>query len=338
MQTLKNPLDIPVTSKAGISVQNQPIAVLDKMFQTIKKSGKRVLVTGGFGYIGSELVRQLARHEIDHLSVDMKNPEGKNTLSLDLCNKIKTAGVIEKFKPDVFVHCGTHSALAYRDRFLASFNEDAAALTNILEALAKLPSCRLIYFSSSYVYSGLAPSEPIVESTPLQPSHNFGVAKSFFEQLALRGHPSTVVFRLSSVFGPGNALNPNAVFNMAKECLESGSLTVWGAGSRKMQYVSMQDVLTYICEAFTLQPGVNNLGGSEYPSVAESAGAIAEFFRAKVVFLDGKKEGETLPFMDTAKLKQSVANHFTPFSDSLNEYLELLRTEFSAASLNSSKF
>jgi len=315
----------------------QSIAVLDKMFQKIKKSSKRVLVTGGFGYIGSELVKEFVRHEIEYISIDAKNTAGKNMLSFDLCDRKKTVDVIEKFKPDVFVHCGTHSAMAYRDRFLASFNEDISALTNILEALVKFPSCRLIYFSSSYVYSGISSTVPVVESMPLQPVHNFGVAKSFFEQLAIRSHPNTVVFRLSSVFGPGNALNPNSVFNMAKECLETGSLTVWGTGSRKVQYVSMQEVLTYICEAFSFHPGISNLGGNEYTSVAESARAIAEFFGAKVVFLDDKKEGETLPFMSTKKLKQQDGDYFTPFRYSMNEYLESLRIEFPIAKSNQPK-
>ncbi len=296
------------------------------MLEKIWKSDTKVLVTGGLGYVGSELVKQLEHHGIDYVSVDKKNPAAKKrVIFLDLCDRQKTAEVIGKFKPDVFVHCGTNSALAYCDHFLESFREDAAAIANILESLSKLPGCRLVYFSSSYYYSGHSPKERVSELVSLQPSHNFGVAKSFFEQLVLRSHPNTVVFRLSSVFGPGNASNPNAVFNMAKECLETGRLTVWGTGSRKMQYIYMKDVITYICEVFTLQPGIYNLGGNEYLSVAEAAKMIADFFGASLVFLKDKKEGETLPFMETAKLKRSLADHISPFKDSLKEYLELLR-------------
>lgn len=305
------------------------------MLEKIWKSCTKVLVTGGFGYIGAELVKQLVRQGIDYVSVDKKNPATrKNVISLDLCDRQKTAEVIGKFNPDVLIHCGTNSALAYRDHFLESFREDAIAIANIIEALSKLPGCRLVYFSSSYCYSGLSPKERVTESVSLQPSHNFGVAKSFFEQLVLRSHPSTVIFRLSSVFGSGNAINPNAVFNMAKECLETGTLTVWGTGSRKMQYVYMQDVLNYICEAFTLEPGIYNLGGNEYFSVAESASMISDFFGARVVFLKDKREGEMLPFMDTAKLKRISADHITPFRDSLKKYLVLLRDTILIASSN----
>jgi len=158
------------------------------------------------------------------------------------------------------------------------------------------------------------------------------VAKAFFEQLALRTHPSTLVYRLGSVFGPGTDLHPNAIVNMAKECQETGRLTIWGAGSRRMQYVLMQDVLTYIGRAFTLPPGIYNLGGGDYVSVAESAETIARFFGAQVVFLRDKKEGDTLPFMDTAKLRQSSGDFFTPFTDSLAEYLGFLSRDQPATS------
>lgn len=298
------------------------MTAIGELLDECRRTKTRILVSGGFGYIGSEYVKQLEIHGIDYVSVDKNNPPGKRTVSLDLCNKEKTAKVISSFKPDVFVHCGTNSALAYRDHFLGSFTDDAAAMANILESLSLLPACRLVYFSSSYSYSGLSTKDRVSESVALQPSHNFGVSKSFFEQLALRNHPSTVTFRLSSVFGSGNALNPNAVLSMAKECIETGKLTVWGTGSRKVQYVYMRDVLAYICEARVLQPGIYNLGGNEYVSMAEIANMVADFFGASLVFLKDKKGGETLPFMDTAKLKRFSADQFTPLKDSLDEYLK----------------
>jgi hypothetical protein len=51
---------------------------------------------------------------------------------------------------------------------------------------------------------------------------------------------------------------------------------------------------------------------------------VADYFGAEVILAKDKKEGETLPFMDTAKLKRSAAAYMTPFKASLNEYLDLL--------------
>jgi len=290
--------------------------------------GMQILVTGGFGYVGTALVQELERRGINYLSVDKRYPPGSaNQVSIDLRNDQQTADVIERYSPTVLVHCGTNSALAYRDNFLEAFREDAAALTNLLAQLSNRPGCRLISISSSYCYSALPTQNPVVEATPLQPSHSFGIAKAFFEQLAFRCHPNTVVFRLSSVFGPGNAVHPNAIFNLTQECLETGRLTIWGTGSRKMQYVYIGDVVAYLIEAFSLPAGLYNLGGNEYLSVAESAKIITSSLKGELVFLKDKSEGETLPFMDNAKLKRHGGDRITPFEVSLKEYLDFLQSE-----------
>ena len=291
------------------------------MIQKIK-----VLVTGGFGYIGSELIKELQQRDINYLSIDRLNQPDPRNLSFNLCEREKTIKTIRDFQPDILVHCGTHSAIAYHDNFPESFKEDFQALTNILEALSTIPNCRLIYFSTSYVYSGLPSNIKVNENQPLLPEHNFGIGKSFFEKFILKNHINSLVFRLSSVFGSGNYLHPNTIFNLAKECLETDKVTVWGSGERMMQYVFMKDVINYIFEAFYMSPGIYNLGGNEYISVASTAKTIADFFGARIVFLENKTEGETLPFIVNHKLKTaSNKDFFTPFPTALTEYLNSVK-------------
>ena len=248
-----------------------------------------------------------------------------NVQSLDLKDAAKTSKVISDFKPDVIIHCATHSALAYRDHLSNSFQEDFSATVNILNALAGMPDCRLIYLSSSYVYSGLPANHNYDESSPLAPKHNFGIAKSFFEQFILKIHPNTVIFRLCSVFGSGQALHPNVILTFAEECLKSNSLTVWGRGERKLQYIYMKDVVNTILRSVGLASGIYNLGGDDYISVRDTATDIAKFFSVKVDFLENKPEGETLPFLSNQKIKNIIKNNvFSPFSIALGEYLKSL--------------
>ena len=56
----------------------------------------------------------------------------------------------------------------------------------------------------------------------------------FFEQMLLREYSNSLIFRLSSVFGEGNYLHPNAIEVMAKEAITNKTLTVWGHGKRKI--------------------------------------------------------------------------------------------------------
>jgi nucleoside-diphosphate-sugar epimerase len=291
----------------------------------IMSKNKSVLVTGSCGYIGSELIDRLQADKVNYLGFDKLNSDLKQMLCLDMCDRASTVRTIRQFLPDRLVHCGTHSALAYKNNFLESFSEDAAALINILNSLKELPSTRLIFFSSSYVYSGIDTNITIKETSLLKPTHNFGLAKSFFEQLVFRNHPNSVAFRLASVFGPGKAQHPNAVENMAKESLAQNQLTVWGLGKRKMQYVYIEDVIEHIISAFSIEPGIYNLGANEYTCVGETAGVIAELCNSKLIFLKDKKEGESLPFMDNASLKKVSKKDFTPLALALEKYLKVLR-------------
>ncbi|OGQ37542.1 MAG: hypothetical protein A2W61_05640 [Deltaproteobacteria bacterium RIFCSPLOWO2_01_44_7] len=288
----------------------------------LKKENRKVLVTGAYGYIGSWVAKELGENDIESCLIDKVSLDLPNSHQFDLRDSQKSLDCVEQFKPDLFIHCATHSALAYQQHFADSFREDCEILTSILAALSKRSHCRFVYLSSSYVYSGLPEKTVVNEESPLKPIHNFGVAKSFFEQFALKQYSDTVALRLFSVFGPGNYLFPNSVHNMIQECRETGRVTIWGEGKRKMQYVFIRDVLKAIEEACFLEPGIYNVGGNEYLSVAETAKNIAALLNADVVFVKDKKEGETLPFGDNAKFKQACGKDcFTSFEEALKEYL-----------------
>lgn len=286
----------------------------------------KVVITGSLGYIGSELLKQASKHDITCLPIDKEYQSRSEGTRLNLRDYKKTAKAIKNFGPDIFLHAGTHSALAYRDNFLSSFTEDFEVMASVLKSLSQMPDCKMIYFSSSYVYSGLATNQKVYENNPLKPNHNFGIAKAFFEQFILKNRPNSIIFRLSSVFGPGKAKNPNTVLNFAKECLQKKRITVWGAGTRKIQYIYMKDVINCVLQSFNLKPGIYNLGGDDYVSVADVARTIAAFYKAKVTFLKDKLEGEALPFLDNDKLKTALKKKlFTPFSTALMEYLNTLK-------------
>ena len=285
-----------------------------------------ILVTGSSGYLGTELSDQLWSAGVDFVGVDQEPGFGPEGRLLNLAEEGPVRALFKAVSPGTVIHTGTHSALAYRDDFMGAFKEDLLVVSNVLEGLSGDPEARLIFFSSSYVYSGLDLARPVAEATASSPSHTFGVAKLFFEQFVLRNHPNSVVFRLSSVFGHGAQRHPNAIANMAAECRADGRVTVWGEGKRRMQYVYIEEVILSILEAITLPPGLYNLGGSEYTSVAFTAGYIARFFGSEVEFLSDKREGDTLPFMQTEKLRSSTPEYRSySFSTALDAYLSQIQ-------------
>ena len=286
---------------------------------------KKIMISGANGYIGRELASQFLSQKIEYIGVDKKENKDFPHVKLNLENPTETIKLISSFNCDYFVHAATHSALAYNDNFIESFTQDMNVLRNIFLGLKSNPKCRLIYFSSSYVYSGISRKNEVDETISLSPTHNFGLAKSFFEQIILRNHPNSIILRLSSVFGGVNSIHPNAITNMAIEAMEDKLLTVWGKGDRQMQYIYIEDVVKYILRSFIIDSGVYNLGANDYNSVLDTARKIADFFNVEVKSLLDKKEGFTLPYMNNKKIITATNVDFSEDqSANLNKYLNQL--------------
>jgi nucleoside-diphosphate-sugar epimerase len=283
---------------------------------------KKIIISGCNGYIGTELVNQFKLNNISFIGIDKTTSSNNNCLNFNLSQEKQLNDIISKENPDYFFHMGTHSALAYNKNLLNVFNEDLLALKNIILTLKENNKTQLIYFSSSYVYSGINLANNVNEKMILSPTHNFGLAKLFFEELIIREYPNYVIFRLSSVFGKGKYIHPNAITIMAQEAMNNKLLTIWGKGKRKMQYIFLEDVIKYMLKVPELQSGIYNLGGHSYDTVMATANHIADYFGAKTKILPNKKEGETLPPMDNNKVIDALEQDF--FSDhkaTLTQYL-----------------
>ena len=285
-----------------------------------------ILITGSAGYIGSRLRIRLDELGVKYIGVDKLYHESKNGLCYDLSDKDQIIRTIRKHNPTYIVHCGTHSEAAYQKNFLKSFKEDALSLVNILEAINNTTTIRLLFFSSSYVYSGINRNLIVNEDTNVQPENNFGIAKYFFEKLITRTHTNSLIFRLSNVFGPGQQRNPTAINSWINERSIGNAITVWGLGERNIQYIYIDDVVNYICQGNALNPSVYNIGGKEYVSMAEAAESVSEVIGSPIEYLRDKIEGETLPFMDTRKLQNNLVSHEPlSFKSSLAQYFSSLK-------------
>jgi nucleoside-diphosphate-sugar epimerase len=293
-----------------------------------EKTSMRILVLGGAGYIGHAVVKAFRGSGFECQSADrLHDGSSLEDIQLELRDARGTAECIGAFHPDVVVHCGTHSALRYQNDFLEAFEEDTIATTSILRALRSYPQARFVYFSSSYCYSGMNSEETFTEEVCLSPSHHFGLSKLFFEQMFLRHHPNTVVLRLGSVFGEGNARHPNSIVHMAHESLRTRRIDVWGMGRRRMQFIDIDSVVRYVFQSWRIPPGTYNVGGDEHITMAEAARSIAEALGAEVEFSSNKAEGESLPFMSIEKIKRASGIAPLSFHVALSQYLQILRSE-----------
>jgi UDP-glucose 4-epimerase len=226
----------------------------------------RVLVTGGAGFIGSNLVDALlaAGHEVtavDDLSTGRRTnlesaaaagPDRFSFVQLDVTSP-ELAGLVAEHRPEVICHLAAQIdvRISVADPLLDARLNVLGTVT-VLEA-ARLAGVRKIVFTSSggSIY-GTPSSLPVDESAPVAPESPYAAGKAAGELYlgawrAMYGLQTTAL-ALGNVYGPRQDPHGEAgvVAIFSSALLQGRSTTIFGDGTSSRDYVYVGDV----CEAF----------------------------------------------------------------------------------------
>ena len=175
--------------------------------------GRRVLITGATGFVGTYLVAHLAEAYPGWRVTGTTRHNGHGDSRIVFCD-LRDAGavasLIERARPEMVVH------LAGQSNVPASLKDPETTLANnilgtlhLLDACrAHAPDARLLVVSSSEVYGPTPPeAQPLGEERPLHPVNPYAVSKAAQEMLALQYAHSynldVVVARPFNHIGPG---------------------------------------------------------------------------------------------------------------------------------------
>jgi dTDP-glucose 4,6-dehydratase len=208
----------------------------------------RVLVTGGAGFIGSTLTRQLLDKDypvtiLDDLSTGLKeNLPESNKLKLiegDLRDFNLVAKTIRSYSH--VIHLAAQAFIPFSYQMPLQVAEvNATGSMNILKACSESKVKRLVHISSSEVY-GSAQYVPMNENHPLKPYSTYSVAKvaaDLWAQTFFLEHKlPVVILRPFNTFGPRETL-PYFIPEMIRQCLKEPEIRVGNLEtSRDFTYV-----------------------------------------------------------------------------------------------------
>lgn len=246
----------------------------------------RLVVTGGTGFIGPHLSRELVNRGAEVVAVD-KSVTGRERLpndvtfeQADLTDPAATASVIDDTVDGVF-HLAAESDAAAADQ-RGQFEENVDATYTLLQRMDEVGVDQLAFTSSSVVY-GEAPRPTPEDYAPLEPISAYGSSKLACEGLvSLYAHTHDLrawVFRFANIVGAGQRGNVIPDF-IQKLLSDPEQLEILGDGRQEKSYLHVDGCVNAMCEL--VQAGGNgpvtalNLGTRTTISVTRVADIVSD--------------------------------------------------------------
>jgi UDP-glucose 4-epimerase len=273
-------------------------------------SDSQVLITGGMGFIGSNLARRLVALGADVTLVDSLIPEyGGNLFNINDIKaqvKVNICDVRDPFamayllqeKDYLFNLAGQTSHLDSMQNPQTDLDINASAQLSILEACRKSnPNIKIVFASTRQLY-GKPIYLPVDEKHPIQPVDVNGINKLAGELYHLLYNNiygiQACALRLTNTYGPGMRVKDARQTFLGiwlRQLIEGETIQVFGDGQqlRDFNYVDdCVDALLMAASSQTAKGKVYNLGASEVINLRDLAEAIVK--------LDHKSSFELIPF------------------------------------------
>ena len=250
--------------------------------------GKRIFITGGFGFIGSAVIKHLQDrgHEIfvfDDLSFGDRQfveiPDSR-FIRGNILDATLLESAISKFRPEWVIHLAAVHFIPYcNEHPFESANINIAGTMNVLNSCRQAKGLEKVLFASTAAVYPIF-EEAILETLPPAPSDIYGLSKMTGEELCRKFHAETgiptVICRFFNAFGP-NETNPHLIPAIQRQVLDGKRTILLGNTQPKRDFIHTHDMARAVDMLMNkFEKGVDtfNLGrGIEY-SVLEVIAAF----------------------------------------------------------------
>lgn len=283
-------------------------------------SGRRVLITGGLGFIGSSLAQRCVELGADVTVYDCLDPKsGGNMFNLHdvhdavriVLNDIRNfEGVSASImRQDIVFHCAAYTSHPNSMREpLVDIDVNCKGTINVLEAVRRFnPAAAVVYVGTS-TQVGSMMRRYIDEMHPEFPREIYSANKSAAEKYALIYHTAyrlrTTVVRLSNVFGPrAHIITPDVGFinYFVGLALRQRPITVYGKGMQLRSVNYVDDVVEALLLAATSVKSVGEVffvSSDRQYSIATIARTVARVIGGTVSFIDWPQERRAIEVGD----------------------------------------
>lgn len=254
-------------------------------------NNKRILITGGSGYIASNLIQRLSSYQCDITIISRKKTMIKKTIGKATVHSVHSSITdIDTWKDilsgiDVVYHLAAQTSI-----YQANQDPEQDLLINVVPLIRILETCKackiqpVIILASTSTITGIPDTLPVDDSALDNPLTIYDLHKKIAEDYLLfyirQKIVSGSILRLTNVYGPGpksSNADRGIINQMTKRALQSQDLTIYGSGEYIRDYVFIDDVVDAFIKAYNYS---DNLSGNHFIIGSGKGRTIKEAFQA----------------------------------------------------------
>lgn len=307
----------------------------------------KVLVTGGCGFIGSHIVDELVKKNIEVVIVDNLSTGKKERLNSkaklivsDITKGDELNEIFGNEKPEIVIH--TAAQVMLRKSLEEPIHD---ALTNIIGTINVLEACknnkikRIIYTSTGGARYGNPLYLPVDENHPLKPTSPYGISKHTAEHYVnlyneLYGL-DYLIFCFGNVYGVRDDPKCKRVTSLfADQILKGEQPVIFGDGGQTRDFIFVLDLAEFIVNSIEKNPEhkLFNLANGEQYSVNQIFNELKEIsnYNGEAKYIDAVK-GEVRDIVLNTNLAQKELNWKpkTSMKEGLRKTFEYMKNEYS---------
>ena len=309
-----------------------------------------VLVTGGAGFIGSHVAKQLIEQGreviiLDDLSGGFRSnlPERATFILGSILDVALVERIFRQYKIDYIFHLAAYAAEGL-SHFIRRFNyqNNLVGSVNLINAAVNYQVKCFVFTSSIAVYG--SNQTPLSEDLSPAPEDPYGVAKLAVEQdlriaSQVFGLPY-IIFRPHNVYGEGQNIGDkyrNVIGIFMSQILQDKPMTIFGSGAQTRAFSYIGDVAPLIARSIDVKRAYHqiiNIGSDEAYSVNELAVLVAKAMgvEERIVHLPQRHEVEHAYAAHNKQRRIFGTSAQTPLDDGLRRMAAWVRHVGSRAS------
>jgi len=291
----------------------------------INLAKKKILITGGDGFIGSNVVKKIKEKNSNFISLSLKN-------GYDFRDFKQTKELFEREKFDAVINCAAFvggiqfgykypGEIFYNNILISTYLMEAARLTGVKRFINPLSNCvypaHLTKFKEENLWSG--PLHESVLSYGLARKASWVQGWSYKKQYNF----DSIHLILASMYGPGDHFDEtrsHALGALIMKFIEAKrknlpEVVIWGTGKPIREWMYVEDGAEALIRSLEIEPQIEpiNVSRGEGISILELANLIKETvgYEGKIVLDETKPDGAPYKIMDVSKMEK-ILNWFPP--------------------------